>query len=250
MYSLREEHPLVIPQLDSKNIGANNFYNILKQISGFGLNHIAIGSSLVSPELLRQFLDIAVKDFGFSVVTYPTNSSVCYLKGTRNKTAIYWMSVLNAENPFYLKDVLIMNSSSFMHNEFEPIPTAYVFDDRGELKTSNWLSRAFPVPRDKPDVSLAVALAAQYLGMRIYIMAGGSGCKLIPPVSHLDLLAKKTNLFLIPTSGIVTKSNAETMFKHHADAIHIGNLLENAKGMKILGKMVDVSKKYPGKHFL
>ncbi len=250
IYSLREEHPLVIPQLDPERVGADSFHKVLQQISDIGLNHIAIGSSLVAPLFFQQMIDFAVQDFDFSVVTYPTNSAVFFLKGARERTAVYWMSVLNAENPFYLRDVLIMNSSVISDSEFEPIPTAYVFDDRGTLKTANWLARSNPVPHDKPDISLAIALSAQYLGMRFYIMAGGSNSGLIPPVSHLDLLAKKTNLFLIPTSGIATVAHAETMFQHNADAIHVGTVLEKANGMKVLKKMVGVAKKYPGKQFL
>lgn len=250
MYSLREEHPIVVPQLDPERVGADSFHKVLKQISDIGVTHISIGSSLVVPALFQQMIDVAVKDFDFSVVTYPTNSAVCFLKGVRDKTAVYWMSVLNAENPFYLKDALIMNSSIIADSEFEPIPTAYVFDDRGAPKTASWLARTVPVPRDKPEISLAIALAAQYLGMRIYIMASGSGSKLIPPVSHLDLLSKKTNLFLIPTSGIATASDAEEMFKHNADSIHVGTALEKPNGMKVLREMVAVAKKYPGKHFL
>ncbi len=240
----------MIPQLDPERIGANSFHRVLKQISDLGVNHISIGSSLVVPLLFQQMLEVAVRDFDFSVVTYPTNSAVCFLKGVRDRTAIYWMSVLNAENPFYLKDIMIMNSSIICNSEFEPIPTAYVFDDRGEIKTANWLARSYPVPRDKPDISLAIALAAQYLGMRFYIMAGGSDTKLIPPAPHVDLLAKKTNLFLVPTSGITSASDAETMFKHAADAIHVGRILEKENGMKILEEMVNVAKKYPGKQFL
>jgi phosphoglycerol geranylgeranyltransferase len=249
IYSLREEHPLVIPQLDPERIDANLFHKVLKQISDLGVKHLSIGSSLAVPGLFQQMLDVAINDFDFSVVTYPTNSAICFLKGTRDRTAIYWMSVLNAENPYYLKDVLIMNSSVISDSEFEPIPTSYVFDDRGKIKTANWLSRSYPVPRDKPEISLAIALAAQYLGMRFYIMGGGSNSGLIPPVSHLDLLAKKTNLFLIPTSGIATASHAETMFQHNADAIHVGTVLEKSNGMKIIEKMVKVAKKYPGKQF-
>jgi len=250
IYSLREEHPLVIPQLDPERIGIKSFHKILNQISDIGITHIAIGSSLVHPQLFQQMMDIAVRDYDFSVATYPTNSAVFFLNGVRGKTAIHWMSVLNAENPFYLRDVLIMNSTIISDSEFEPIPTAYVFDDRGGLKTAGWLTRATPVPRDKPDISLAIALAAQYLGMRFYIMAGGSGSNQIPPTSHLDLLSKKTDLFLIPASGIASTANAQELFEHNADAVLIGSAIERANGMKILKEMFDAAKKYPGKQFL
>lgn len=249
IYKLREESPLIIPQLDPDKLSVEEFARLLKQISGVGIEHIAVGGSLITPSKLQEIMDIAVKDFDFSAVTYPTNSAACYLKGKKDKTAIYWMSVMNAENPFFLKDVLVMNSAIIKNNNLEPIPTAYVFDDRGSMKTSNWLSRAVPIPRDKPDISLAVALASEYLGMRFYIMAGGSGCKLTPPAKHVELISRKSNLFIIPTSGIVKPEQANDLFRHNADAIHIGALMEKENGANKLKQFVDVAKKYPGKQF-
>ncbi|MBS3061796.1 MAG: hypothetical protein J4215_04410 [Candidatus Diapherotrites archaeon] len=249
IYSLREDHPLVIPQIDPDKLPVEVISKIFQAISDLGIQHIALGGSIITPQKLQIVQDMAVKDYNFSTVTYPTNSAVCFLNGHEGKTAIYWMSVLNSENPFFLRDVLVMNSVAVTPNTLEPIPTAYVFDDRGSMRTANWLARAVPIPREKPEISLSVALAAQYLGMRIYIMAGGSGSELGPPATHVELLARKTNLFIIPTSGILTPEDADLMFKHKADAIHVGKLIEEPKGIETLKKMVSLANKYPGKIF-
>ena len=104
--------------------------------------------------------------------------------------------------------------------------------------------------REKPKISLATAKAAEYLGMRIYIMAGGSGSSNIAPLSHVEEVSKHTNMFVIPTSGIKTLEHTEDLFSAGADAVHIGNLLQRKGGFEILKEMVKASKFYPGRDFL
>lgn len=249
IYSLREESPLVIPQIDPQTLGSDQISKICKGIQDCGISHIAIGGSIVNPDKLQTCVDIATKDFDLSSVIYLTNSSSGLVKGKSGKTAVYWSTVLNAENMFFLRDLLVMSSNSIRENGVEPIPTAYVFDDRGDMKTANWLTRATPVPRDKPDISLAIGLAAEYLGIRFYIMAGGSGANQIPPKNHVKLLSDKTELFIIPTSGIKSVNHATEIFASGADAIHVGKLTELPKGMAIIKKMNSASKKFGGKKF-
>ncbi len=248
IYSLRSESPLVIPQIDPDKFGDSS--KVFKNIAECGINHIAIGGSIVDPDKMKVFIESATKDFDFSVITYITNSSIGLIKGIKGKTAVYWMSVANSENPYYFRDNLIMLAPIIEKNNFETIPTAYVFDDRGYVGTANWLTRSIPIPRDKKDISLAVALAMEKLGVRFYIAAGGSGCSLAPPPEHISLLREKTDLFIIPTSGIKTKQSAEELFKAGADAIHVGQLIEEKKGFEVLRDMIKSSKKFSGRDIL
>lgn len=249
IYKLREEHPLVIPQFDPDKFDVKSASEAFRQIREMGIENVAMGGTILDASGLQRLMDIAIKDFDLSVIIYLTNTSVGVLKGVKNKSAVYWMTVLNAENPFYLRDVLVMNSLSIVRNGFEPIPTTYVFDDRDYMGAANWLARAVHVPREHPYVSLSLALAAQYSGSRFYIMGGGSGSKLPPPYEHVKLVSKRSRMFLIPTSGIRTVAQAETLFRCGADAIHLGKLIETPGGLKILKDIVEASKKYPGKNF-
>jgi heptaprenylglyceryl phosphate synthase len=145
--------------------------------------------------------------------------------------------------------MLIQNSLSLLSSKLECIPTVYVFDDRDSVEASHWLSRAIPVPRHKPYLSLSIALAAQLSGSRFYIMAGGSGCKLIPPIEHIKLIKDKTSLFLIPTSGIKSAEDANQIFTAGGDAIHVGKALESTSSDSLLSSLVSTSQKFPGQDF-
>lgn len=249
IYSLREEHPVVIPQIDPDKSSSDDALNTLKKLEAIGVKHIAIGSSLSSPIATQSLLDVIMKDFDFSVTTYISNTSSFLLKGTKGRAALYWATVFNANNTFFLRDSLIMGAPLINKDLLEPIPSAYVFDERGSKGTANWLAQPNPILREKPEISLATALACQYLGIRFYIMAGGSGSLLPPPESHVRLLSKKTTLFLIPTSGIKTLDDVKNLLDAGADAMHIGAALENKEGLGKFQKMFELSKKYPGKKF-
>lgn len=251
IYKLRAEHPIVIPQLDPDRYDLKNGTVWLDQAEEVGSPVIAFGGSLMDSGHAQELLDVALKDYDFKILLYLTSNSGS-LKGKAGRTGLYWFQVPHALNTFYGWDGIISNSlnSNIESKELEPIPTVYVFDDRGDKGTANWVTRNYPVPREKPKVSLAIAKAAQYLGMRFYIMAGGSGSANIAPLSHVEELARKTELFVIPTSGITTVQHARDLFSAGADAVHIGNMLQRKDGFKVLNEIIKASKLYPGRKFL
>lgn len=247
IYSLREEHPLVIPQIDPDKQSLADSIKILQNLESIGVNHIAVGSSLIDPFSIQSLFDVIIKDFDFTFTTYISNTSSFLLKGKSGRSAIYWATVFNANNMFFLRDSLIMGAPLIKSDFLEPIPTAYVFDERNSKGTANWLAQANSIPVNKPEISLATALACEYLGIRMYIMAGGSGSFLSPPESHVKLIHQKTGLFLIPTSGIRSVSHAKGLFEAGADALHIGSMIESKEGLEEFNKIFKLSKKYSGR---
>lgn len=250
IYEARSRHPIVIPQIDPDEYTPTELMPVFKHFQSLDISHIAIGGSTVDPTKMQETVDMAVKDYGFYVITYLSNPSAGFLKGFKDKTAIYWASFFNTENQFFIKDSLVMASLFIKNKNLEPLPTAYVFDDRKYIGSATWITRATPVPREKPELSLAIAKAAEYLGIRFYIMAGGSGSPYCPPPSHITKLRKYSDLFLIPTSGIKTVDEVNLMFDSGADAIHVGQAIEQENGLNLLTKMVEASKKHKGKDFL
>ena len=250
IYSLRAEHPLVIPQFDPEHHTLDDAIKLARNLESIGVQHIAIGSSFVYPEHLQALLDIFIKDFDFTIVTYIVNTNSFLVKGKENRTAIYWATIFNAMNLFYLRDSLIQGAPLLKREHMEPLPTAYIFDERGSNGSANWLTQPNPIPYNKPEISLATALACEYLGIRFYIMAGGSGAIRPPPVSHIKKIKEKTNLFLIPTSGIKSESSLKEIFAVGADAVHIGTVLEKEGGFAKFKRFFVLSKRYPGKDFM
>ena len=250
IYELRESGPLIIPQIDPDRQSILESTKMLKQLDSMGVKHIAVGSSLSDPISTQNLFDIIIKDFDFTFTTYISNTSSFLLKGKSGRSALYWATVFNASNLFYLRDSLIMGAPLIKTELLEPIPTAYVFDERNSKGTSNWLTQPNPIPAEKPEISLATALACEYLGIRFYIMAGGSGSFLPPPESHVRIVRDHTSLFVIPTSGIKSLTHAKSLLSAGADALHIGAMIESKEGISEFDKIFKIAKKFPGRKMI
>lgn len=246
---MREQHPLVIPQIDPDKYDSKDAETWFDEVKSAGISFIAMGGSIVDTVRAQKLLDMAINNYDFIIALYliPNLGS---LKGRNGRTAIYWTQVPHSLNSFYGWDGLIANSLQIERTQFEPIPTLYVFDDRDSVGVANWITRGYPIPRDKPEISLAVAKAAEYFGVRFYIMAGGSGSAMPPSPKHVEKLTKHSKLFVIPTSGINNVNEAKELFDAGADAIHIGNRLEMGGGFGILKELVKLSEKYPGRKLI
>ena len=235
---IREEGPFIIPQIDPDAFSLNQVEKILDTLEKIGVRIVTIGGTIIDPRYLNQIIEVAVRDHDFKVITYPNEGS-SLIEEVNNSVAIYWMRVLNGNNPYFQDDFFVMNSLSIKKRKIEAIPTAYIFDERGSVGSSVWLARANPVPKDKPQIGLALAVGAEYSGTRVLILGGGSGAKSPPNVLLVKLIADNTDLFLIPTSGIRTLRTVEELFGNGADAVHIGKLLEDPDGLEQMRKLIE-----------
>lgn len=249
IYCERAKYPIVIPQVDPSVLSISRTNDLIQLMKKLGLKFLAVGGSIVDSRELQRIVYLCAKENIYSLV-YPSDGSVLNTTGVRGKSALYWMNIPNSENQYFSKDMLIQNALSAVKSGYELIPTTYVFDARESNSAALWVTKANPIPREKPYLSLSVALSAQFSGSRFYIMAGGSGCKLLPPSDHIKLLRKETDLFLIPTSGIRTAEDAHKMFTSGADAIHVGHILEGPGGLNALSSLVSVSKSFGGRSFI
>ena len=107
----------------------------------------------------------------------------------------------------------------------EPIPVAYIIVEPGG--TVGWIGDARLIPRNKPEIAAAYALAGKYLGMRWIYLEAGSG---VPDTVHPEMVkAVKTAIDdtrLIVGGGIRTDKQAELLAKAGADVIVTGTVIE------------------------
>jgi len=100
------------------------------------------------------------------------------------------------------------------------LPTGYILIDGGQPTTVSYISNSLPIPKDKPNIALATALAGQLLGMQIIYLDSGSGAK--NPVSEamIKKVAGNIRLPLIVGGGIKTPEQAPELIIDMSQAIH------------------------------
>ena len=119
IYKLREESPLILPQLDPDKYNSESASEWFKTVQNAGISVITIGGSTVDAFNTQEMLDVAIKDYGLSVIIY-LSSNPSSIRGIKDKTAVYWGHVPCSSNTFYGWDGLIANALSIQKNQIEP----------------------------------------------------------------------------------------------------------------------------------
>jgi len=87
--------------------------------------------------------------------------------------AIFFLCLLNSRNVAYLSTNQALGAVFIKSYGVEPLPVAYIIVEPGG--TVGWIGDARLIPRNKPEIAAAYALAGKYMGMRwIYLEAGSA----------------------------------------------------------------------------
>ncbi|NQV36621.1 MAG: geranylgeranylglyceryl/heptaprenylglyceryl phosphate synthase [Candidatus Marinimicrobia bacterium] len=153
--------------------------------------------------------------------------------------AMLFMSILSGRNPHYLIGEQVIAAPLVKDAGIETIPTAYLLIDGGTTTTVEFMSGTMPIPNNRPDIAIAHALAAQYLGMKMVYLEAGSGAKY--PVSN-DLISgvkQNADVSLIVGGGIKTPEQAAEKVKAGADFIVTGTVIESESGSGLMKSFAD-----------
>jgi phosphoglycerol geranylgeranyltransferase len=88
------------------------------------------------------------------------------------------------------------------------------------------MGRAFPIPFSKPELAVAHALAAEYLGMRFVYLEAGSGVKESVPPDMIKMVKSVMSVPLIVGGGIRTGEQVKKTVEAGADIVVTGNVTE------------------------
>ncbi len=138
--------------------------------------------------------------------------------------AILFMSLLNSRDPYFIVGEQALASYTIKTSSLEYISMAYLIIEPGG--TAGWVGNAKLLPRKKPKLTAAYALAAQMYGFKLVYLEAGSGGQSIP-TDIIKLCSKVLSIPIIVGGGVQTKEDAKTFVKAGADIIVMGSFIEN-----------------------
>jgi phosphoglycerol geranylgeranyltransferase len=141
--------------------------------------------------------------------------------------AIFFMSILNSRNPYFITKAQALGAKAVKQFQLEPIPMGYLVVEPGE--TVGWIAEADVIPRKKPAIAAAYALAAQYMGMDLVYLEAGSGAFAHVPEEMISLVKKTVDIPVIVGGGIRTAEQAAAVVKAGADIVVTGTVIETAE---------------------
>jgi len=106
------------------------------------------------------------------------------------------------------------------------------------------MSDTRPIPKDKPDIAKAHALAAEYLGMKLVFLEAGSGAENPVPDLVIREIKDFISIPIIVGGGIREPGVAYKKVKNGASFVVIGNALENDDSIiKEFAEAIHINKK-------
>ena len=143
--------------------------------------------------------------------------------------AIFFMSLLNSRSTAYMVDEQLRGAPLVKSYGLEPISMGYLMFESGNVCTSQLVSDAKLLPRDKADVAVAYALTAQYFGMKCVYLEAGSGAKYSVSEDIITAIKKCLDIPIIVGGGIRDKETARKKLDAGADIIVTGTINEDNK---------------------
>jgi phosphoglycerol geranylgeranyltransferase len=143
-----------------------------------------------------------------------------------NADAILFLSLLSGRNPHHIIGTQVIAAPIIHRLGIEPISTAYLLVESGKATSAEFMSGTIPLPRHKPEIAVAHALAASYMGFRTIYLEGGSGADYSVPVQIISAISQTVDVPVIVGGGIRTPDDALEKVDAGADFIVTGNILE------------------------
>ena len=153
--------------------------------------------------------------------------------------AILFMSIISGRNPHYLIGEQVIAAPIINDLGIEVIPTGYLLLDGGSDSAVQFMSSTAPIPMDKPDISIAHALAAQYLGKQLIYLEAGSGAKQAVASELIKEVFEQVDIPLIVGGGIRTPEVAREKVESGASFVVTGTIIEENNNGNILKKFAE-----------
>lgn len=192
-----------------------------------GTDGIMIGGSTVNNDDVDSTCKILSENIEVPIIIFPGNTSSV----SKYADAIFFMSYLNSTNPYWIIGAQALGAMEVKKSGIEILPMGYMVAEPGG--TVGWVGDAKLVPRNKPKIPAAYAIASEFLGQRFFYIEAGSGAdEPIPPEMVAYIKKATDDMVVVVGGGIRDAKSAFTAAKAGGDIIVTGTVVEETDDIK------------------
>lgn len=208
--------------IDPDKIDLKNLPSFIEKCNQGKVDIILVGGSMVyDTEYEKKLVKIkSITDI--PVVIFPGSPN--QISATAD--AILFLSLLSGRNPEYLIGSQVAAAPLIHKLKLEAVSTAYLLIESGHTTSVEFVSNTKPIPRDKVNIAIAHALAAELLGFKLLYLEAGSGADIPVPDEMVRSVSKAITIPLIVGGGITSPDDAAKKVAAGADIIVVGNHFE------------------------
>ncbi len=207
--------------IDPDEQSPDDAVKIAKAAIDGGTDGIMLGGSTVDGEEIEKVAKALSENIDLPIIIFPGNTS----NVSKHADAIFFMSFLNSNNPYWIIGAQALGAPAVKKAGIEAIPMGYMVIQPGG--TVGWIGDAKLVPRNKPKIPAAYAMAAEALGMRFFYLEAGSGAEKHITPEMVNYSKKATDdMVILVGGGIRDGEAAYTIAKAGADIVVTGTVVE------------------------
>jgi putative glycerol-1-phosphate prenyltransferase len=222
--------------LDPDGLSPEKMREMIPSAIENGVDLFFVGGTLLISQNFDEYVRIIKQEAGDTpVILFPGS----IFQVSKYADAILYLSVISGRNPAYLIDHQVLAAPRVWQMQLESISCGYMLVESGQMTSAEFMSNSRPLPRNKPDLALAHALAAQYLGFKVVYLEAGSGAQLAVPEEMITAISKTISIPLIVGGGLKTPEIAAKKVDAGASFVVIGNHFENPENLKNIKEFAD-----------
>lgn len=189
-----------------------------------GTDAIMVGGSTgVTQENLDRTVQAIKSKVDVPVIYFPSGAHAI----SPYADAMYFMSMLNSRNIKMVMGEQAAGAPIVKKLRLETISMGYIIVAPG-MKVGE-VGEADVIPRDKPKLAVAYALAAQYLGMDYVYLEAGSGAPQAVPEEMIAAVRSAIDIPLLVGGGIRDGETAGRVKRAGASVVITGTVVENGE---------------------
>ena len=216
--------------LDPDNLHEEKVARFASHCEMSGVDGFLVGGSLLLNDNLDSFLLKLKAVTTLPAIIFPGDVNQISSKAD----AILYLSVVSGRNPEHLIGKHVLAAPIIRKCRIEPIATGYLLIESGRTTTAQYMSGSLPIPRNKPGIAAASALAAEYLGMKLIYLEAGSGADNSIPNEMVKAVSTLCTIPVVVGGGIKTPATAKEKVENGAKIIVTGNFFEDEKNWNLI----------------
>ncbi|HTP12493.1 MAG TPA: geranylgeranylglyceryl/heptaprenylglyceryl phosphate synthase [Bacteroidota bacterium] len=208
--------------IDPDKIDPAALPSFVREATEAGADGFLVGGSLLMSNEMDKLLQVIKGNTTLPVVIFP--GSLFQVSPVAD--AILYLLLISGRNPDHLIGNQVTASPIIKKIGLEAISTGYMLIEGGATTSAEFMSNTRPIPRNKPDIAVAHALAAEYIGLKMLYLDAGSGADSPVPDDMIQSISKYCSLPMIIGGGIRTPEVAREKVKSGASFIVTGTVNE------------------------
>jgi len=209
--------------IDPDDISGERLINFVRHCEKSGVDGFLVGGSLMMTNNLDDVLETISSISSLPTILFPGSVSQISSKAD----AILFISLVSGRNAEHLIGTHVIAAPIVKKSGIEPISTGYMLVESGSKTTAEYMSGSSPIPRNKPEIATATALAAEYLGMNFVYLEGGSGAEKSVPNEMVKMVSSALSIPVIVGGGIRDSKTAREKVGNGASVVITGNFFED-----------------------